>query len=344
MPNAAPSLNETLRLAALEELGILYTPLENQFDKITRSLCRMFDMPIAYISLIDSDTQWIKSSQGLDLITAPRSTSICAHTLLAKERIVCEDLTLDDRFKDNEYVTSGMKLRFYTGFALKIRGQNVGTICILDVKPRIFSEADQAAMRDLVSWAQTEISLTQLSEVQIKLITELDQAQRDAQIDNQTGLWNQGAIKDVLQRAHHRHLVTQKPYSLMMVDIDNFKAVNDTHGHLFGDQVIATIASEIKQSVRPTDTIGRYGGDEFLIILETCDYLRAKELSARLLQKIQQLRVTYKETSITTSVSIGFTSTDMITIDSAECVLESADKALYKAKGDGRNCAKGLTL
>ena len=144
----------------------------------------------------------------------------------------------NDRFKDNEYVTSGMKLRFYTGFALKIRGQNVGTICILDVKPRIFSEADQAAMRDLVSWAQTEISLTQLSEVQIKLITELDQAQRDAQIDNQTGLWNQGAIKDVLQRAHHRHLLTQKPYSLMMVDIDNFKAVNDTHGHLFGDQVI----------------------------------------------------------------------------------------------------------
>jgi GAF domain-containing protein len=130
MPNAAQSPNETLRLAALEELGILYTPLENRFDKITRSLCRMFDMPIAYISLIDRDTQWIKSSQGLDLITAPRSTSICAHTLLVDERIICKDLTLDDRFKDNEYVTSGLKLRFYAGFALKIRGQNVGTMCI----------------------------------------------------------------------------------------------------------------------------------------------------------------------------------------------------------------------
>lgn len=343
MPNAATSPNETLRLAALEELGILYTPLENRFDKITRSLCRMFDMPIAYISLIDRDTQWIKSSQGLDLITTPRSTSICAHTLLVDESIICEDLTLDDRFKDNEYVTSGLKLRFYAGFALKIRGQNVGTMCILDVKPRVFSEADQAAMKDLASWAQTEISLTQLSEVQIKLITELDQAQREAQIDNQTGLWNQGAIKDVLQRAHHRHLLTQKPYSLMMVDIDNFKAINDTHGHIFGDQVIATVADEIKKSVRPSDTIGRYGGDEFLIILENCPYLRAKELSARLLNKIQQLKVTYKGTSITTSVSIGFTSTDEITIDSAECLLESADKALYKAKEEGRNCAKGST-
>ena len=80
MPNAATSPNETLRLAALEELGILYTPLENRFDKITRSLCRMFDMPIAYISLIDRDTQWIKSSKGLDLITTPRSASICANT------------------------------------------------------------------------------------------------------------------------------------------------------------------------------------------------------------------------------------------------------------------------
>ena len=341
MPDAIIPKNEQLRLDALDELGILYTPLEDRFDKITRALCRMFYMPIAYVSLIDSDTQWIKSSQGLDIITTSRSTSICSHTLLADESIICEDLSQDERFKDNPFVTTGLKIRFYAGFALKSRGQNIGTLCLIDDKPRKFNNEDIATMRDLTSWAQTEINLTQLSEVQIQLIAELDQAQKDAKIDCLTNLWNQGAIKDVLQRAHHRHLLTQKPYSLMMVDIDNFKQINDTYGHPFGDQVITAVADELKQSIRPTDAIGRYGGDEFLIILENCPHQRAEELSFRILQRSHRLSVVNNNEEVDTTMSIGFASTDNILIDDPEHLLECADKALYSAKQEGRNCAKG---
>jgi diguanylate cyclase (GGDEF)-like protein len=341
MPAADIPKNEQQRLAALDELGILYTPLEDRLDKITRTLCRIFYMPIAYVSLIDKDTQWIKSSAGLDLINTPRSTSICSHTLLADEYIVCEDLTQDDRFKDNPFVTTGLKVRFYAGFALKSQGQTIGTLCMADDKPRKFNNEDIATMRDLVSWAQTEISLTQLGEVQIQLITELDQAQKDAKVDDLTGLWNQGAIKEVLQRAHHRHLITQQPYSLMMIDIDNFKQINDTYGHLFGDQVITAIAGELKKSIRPTDTIGRYGGDEFLIILENCKHKRAEELGERLLHHSQQLTIINNNEEVNTSISIGFASTDTISVDDPKNLLESADKALYSAKQDGRNCARG---
>lgn len=341
MPAADIPKSEQQRLAALDELGILYTPLEDRFDKITRTLCRIFYMPIAYVSLIDKDTQWIKSSQGLDLINTPRSTSICTHTLLADEYIVCEDLTQDDRFKDNPFVTSGLKIRFYAGFALKSRGQTIGTLCLADDKPRKFNNEDIATMRDMVSWAQTEISLTQLGEVQIQLITELDQAQKDAKVDDLTGLWNQGAIKEVLQRAHHRHLITQQPYSLMMIDIDNFKQINDTYGHLFGDQVITAIAAELKKSIRPSDTIGRYGGDEFLIILENCNHKRAEELGERLLHHSHQLTIINNNEEVNTSISIGFASTDTISVDDPNSLLESADKALYSAKQDGRNCARG---
>ena len=341
MPAADIPKSEQQRLAALDELGILYTPLEDRFDKITRTLCRIFYMPIAYVSLIDKDTQWIKSSQGLDLINTPRSTSICTHTLLADEYIVCEDLTQDDRFKDNPFVTSGLKIRFYAGFALKSRGQTIGTLCLADDKPRKFNNEDIATMRDMVSWAQTEISLTQLGEVQIQLITELDQAQKDAKVDDLTGLWNQGAIKEVLQRAHHRHLITQQPYSLMMIDIDNFKQINDTYGHLFGDQVITAIAAELKKSIRPSDTIGRYGGDEFLIILENCNHKRAEELGERLLHHSHQLTIINNNEEVNTSISIGFASTNTISVDDPNSLLESADKALYSAKQDGRNCARG---
>jgi diguanylate cyclase (GGDEF)-like protein len=341
MPNALIPENEKERLKALDKLGILYTPLEDRFDKITRTICRMFDMPIAYVSLIDSDTQWIKSSQGLDLISTPRNISFCAHTLLVDECIIAEDLTQDDRFKDSPVVTSGLKARFYAGFALKSRGQNIGTLCMLDDKPRSFSNEDIATMRDLASWAQTEINLTQLGEIQIQLITDLDQAQRDAKIDDLTGVWNQGALKEVLQRAHHRHLITEQPYSLMMIDIDNFKQINDTQGHPFGDQVLTAIAAELKKSIRPTDTLGRYGGDEFLIILENCNHQRATELSQRLLHHSHQLTIINNNEQVNTNISIGFASNDRTGVDDSESLLERADKALYKAKEEGRNCARG---
>lgn len=341
MPAANFPDNEQQRLDALDELGILYTPLESRFDRITRTICRIFYMPIAYVSLIDKDTLWIKSVQGLDLIDTPRNTSICAHTLLVDEYIICEDLTLDERFKDNPFVVDGLKLRFYAGFTLKSRGQNVGTLCMVDDKPRKFSQEDIATMRDLVSWAQTEVNLTQLGEVQVQLITELDQAQRDAKTDGLTGLWNQAAIKDILQRAHHRHLITQQPYSIMMIDIDNFKNINDNHGHQFGDHVLRAVASELKTSLRPSDAIGRYGGDEFLIILENCPHARVEELSQRVLHHNHQLTIINNNEKVASTISIGFAATDQIQVDSSEALLEHADKGLYQAKQDGRDCAKG---
>jgi diguanylate cyclase (GGDEF)-like protein len=341
MPNAAIPKNEKERLEALNELGILYAPLEDRFDKITRTLCRLFYIPIAYVSLIDRETQWIKSIQGLDLIDIPRSTSICSHTLLVDECITSEDLTQDDRFKDSPLVTSGLKLRFYAGFALKNRGQNIGTMCMIDDKPRKFSNEDIATMRDIASWAQTEINLTKLNEVQIQLISDLDQAQRDAKIDGLTDLWNQAAIKDVLIRAHHRHLLTEKPYTLMMIDIDNFKVINDSYGHPFGDQIIQSVAASLRTSLRPDDAIGRYGGDEFLVILEKCPHRRAEELAQRLLSHIHGLTFVSKGEGINCSISIGLASTDYIKLDSPEALLEYADQSLYLAKESGRDCARG---
>ncbi|MEH6447979.1 MAG: sensor domain-containing diguanylate cyclase [Oleispira sp.] len=341
MPAANMTDNEQQRLDALTELGILYTPLESRFDRITRTICRIFYMPIAYISLIDKETQWIKSVQGLDLIDSPRNTSICAHTLLVDEYIICEDLTQDDRFKDNPFVVEGLKLRFYAGFTLKSRGQNVGTLCVIDDKPRKFSQEDIATMRDLVFWAQTEVNLTQLSDVQVQLITELDQAQRDAKIDGLTNLWNQVTIKDILRRAHHRHLLKEHPYTLMMVDIDNFKAINDNHGHPFGDQIIQSVADSLRTSLRPSDAIGRYGGDEFLVILENCPHKRAEELAQRLLSHIHGLTFISKGEKVNCSISIGLASTDHIELDSPEALLEHADQSLYLAKQSGRDCARG---
>jgi diguanylate cyclase (GGDEF)-like protein len=341
MPSAPIPENEQQRLDALNELGILYTPLEDRFDRITRTICRLFDVPIAYISFIDADTQWIKSIQGLDMIDSSRSTSLCAHTLLVDEYIVCEDLTQDARFSDSPLVTEGLELRFYVGFALKSRGLNIGTLCMVDTKTRKFGAEDIEAMRDLCIWAQTEVNLTQLSEVQVQLITDLDQAQQEAKLDGLTGLWNQITAKDILRRAYHRHLLTLHPLTAMMVDIDNFKQINDQYGHPFGDRVIQQISKVLRTSLRPSDAIGRYGGDEFLVILENCPFDRAEELSRRILEHINERTFDNKGQAVSISISIGLSATNRSEIDSSEQLLEAADKGLYEAKGSGRNCARG---
>ncbi len=340
MPEALIPANEQQRLNALNELGIIYTPLEERLDRITRTLCRVFNVPFAHISLIDSDTQWFKSTQGFELINSERSTSFCSHTLLMDEYLVCEDLSQDERFKDLISVTQTPKFRFYVGFLLKSRGKNIGTLCIEDIKTRSFSQEDVSSMRDIAHWAQTELHLTQLSEVQVQLITELDQAQKEAKIDGLTELWNQVTIKDILRRAHHRHLLQQMPYSIMMVDIDNFKSINDTHGHPFGDQIIRAIADDLRTTLRPTDAVGRYGGDEFLIILENCPHHRAEELSQRILAHNNGLTFISKGEKVNCTISIGLASTDNIEIDGPDKLLEYADQHLYQAKESGRNCAK----
>jgi diguanylate cyclase (GGDEF)-like protein len=341
MPEALIPADEQQRLDALNELGILYTPLADRLDRITRTLCGIFNVPFAHISLMDSDTQWFKSTQGFEIINTERKQSLCSHTLLAEEYLVCEDLAEDERFRDLVSVTQEPKFRFYASFVLKSRGQNIGTLCIEDLKPRSFSQDEIASMRDITSWAQTEIHLTQLSEVQVQLITELDQAQQKAKLDGLTGLWNQGAIKDILQRAHHRHLITQKPYTLMMVDIDNFKSINDTYGHPFGDQVISAIAQELKASLRPSDAVGRYGGDEFLIILENCPHPRAEELGQRILHHSRQLTMINKGGKVNFTISMGIASTDYLDVNNHQTLLEHADQSLYQAKESGRNCARG---
>ena len=337
MTIAAHPEQEQLRLEALQALDILYLPLEERFDRITRTLCTIFDMPFAYLSLIDEDTQWFKSIQGVDLLSTPRSDSLCQHTLLEEELLICPDTLQDPRFADNPFVTNPPHARFYAGYLLKSRGQSVGTLCIGDVRPRNFSEEDINTLRDIASWAQTELHLTQLTDTQIELIGELDEAYQQARIDSLTRLWNQGCIKQILHRAFQRHLLNLTPMSVLMLDADHFKSVNDRYGHAAGDKVLQSIATTLRQCLRPEDAIGRYGGEEFMVVLDDCDTRRATELAGRILKRVRELRFADIDASLQVTISIGIAGSDARGLESESDLMDLADQALYRAKGNGRD-------
>ena len=146
--------NEDDRLSALRQLLILETSQEERFDRIAAFAADEFDVPIALVSLVDSERTWFKSHVGLDLREAPRDISFCGHAILQDEPFVIPDATQDVRFADNPHVAQEPHVRFYAGICLKLpTGQNVGTLCLFDFKPRDMDRVSLAilsTLRDLV--------------------------------------------------------------------------------------------------------------------------------------------------------------------------------------------------
>ena len=152
--------NETERLSALRRLRLLDTPPDPHFDAITKAAAKRFDVPIALVSLVDSDRQWFKSACGLDAAGTPRDQAFCTFVLMSDEVMVVEDATADVRFQSNPLVLGEPHIRFYAGAPLAW-GEDIrlGTLCIIDCKPRAMSQADiqdLARLADMVSgeiWA-----------------------------------------------------------------------------------------------------------------------------------------------------------------------------------------------
>ncbi|PSB50903.1 GAF domain-containing protein, partial [Chamaesiphon polymorphus] len=128
--------NEPERLAALHRYQILDTPAEAAFDRITALAVRLFEKPIALISLVDESRAWFKSSIGFGAPEVPRNDALCNVAVLTDELLIVPDTRLDDRFTCNPFVQSDVATRFYAGAPLLDRdGFNLGTLCLLDTVP-----------------------------------------------------------------------------------------------------------------------------------------------------------------------------------------------------------------
>lgn len=156
-PAPRPADEET-RLAALHELEILDTEPEDRFDRYTRIATALFQVPIALVSLVDSNRQWLKSKQGIEVDETPRDAAFCAHAILDNEVFVVRDALRDERFADNPMVTSTPNIRFYAGVPLTLAdGSRVGTLCIEDNRPRDLNAQQMQLLRDLGRLVESEL-------------------------------------------------------------------------------------------------------------------------------------------------------------------------------------------
>jgi diguanylate cyclase (GGDEF)-like protein len=199
-----------------------------------------------------------------------------------------------------------------------------------DYLTKPFNQRDlQARLR--VGW--------RILDLQDGLIRAGEQLRFQATHDALTGIWNRAALLDLLQREIERARRSRSSTGLLMLDLDHFKKINDTYGHLTGDVVLREVALRVTQVVRSYDFVGRYGGEEFLVVLPDCDANNALQSAERIRTAIAAQPILASSTEIPVTVSLGATAAMFSTPSESEKMLATADTALYQAKNAGRNCA-----
>jgi diguanylate cyclase (GGDEF)-like protein len=281
--------------------------------------------------------------RGVDLVRLKRLQK--AHLLSLGSRFH-EPAYFEERLRVGlAHARAGVPLGLYAG------ANSVLQQLILDrVPPEI--RAVEADYRPLVSFLMkiTALDMSLASdtyhlskvarlESSLQALRHADKAlRRKVQTDALTGAASHSGVLATLKRALHAAQRGHTPLCVAMADLDFFKKVNDAHGHLVGDEVLHDVTARMRSSVRDLDTVGRYGGEEFLIIFENAQLAAAKSILERVRRHVSQSPIKVRDLEIRVTLSLGLAAARKS--DAVESLIGRADAALYAAKAAGRNCVR----
>lgn len=307
--------DEDARIAELRSLLILDSSPEERFDRITRVAKQLFNVPIALVSLIDSDRQWFKSCIGLDVSETGRDISFCGHAILGDDVFIVENTLKDFRFSDNPLVLGGPEIRFYAGSPIEMpSGHKLGTLCIISPEAREFSPDQKALLQDL-----SEIVISELV------------SQQAAVQDSLTGILNRRGFEMLAQKTMANCARYGWKSTLVFLDLNKFKEINDTHGHKEGDQALANFSNLLSHIVRESDIVARLGGDEFVIMLMNSDEFKARYKVECLMKRINEHNSVVDQ-PYELSASYGIVEYKPDLHKNLEDLISAADQLMYKNK------------
>ncbi len=237
--------------------------------------------------------------------------------------LVIPDVTLYPAWVD---LSGDHQIRSYLGSPIKIKGKVAGFLTLESVQPGFYNQDHVDKLQSFVDLAGTAIENANLQR----------ETQKMAISDELTGLFNRRGLMDLGRREVDRARRFHHPLSAAIMDLDNFKSINDTYGHVAGDQMLNQIADCCRASFREIDIIGRYGGDEIVVLLIENDIDQAYQIADRFRQSIASRVFRTEAGNLTTTVSIGIAAMSDQTENLTQ-LIDQADRALYLAKEAGRN-------
>jgi diguanylate cyclase (GGDEF)-like protein len=258
--------------------------------------------------------------------------------LAAGQLTVFEDTHREAAIKQHALVTTGPRFRFYAGVPIMDENEELcGTFCIFDQKPRRFPAPDRATLMDLAALTQREIAGERMKSIHSSLTAKLGIARRESMMDPLTRLWNRRGASVLLKAAMDDGREQQSSIGIAILDLDNFKHINDTYGHQVGDEVLRKSALRLIQSVRSDDAVCRIGGDEFLLIMKDCDSDTARATTERIRRQLVEGPIPTRQGEITVSTSVGYAIRNGTEGESVDELIDRADQALLKSKSLGRD-------
>lgn len=306
------------RQQAVDRLQVFGTTKEKPFERIADLVQTTLDVPICAVSLIDHDRQWFRASRGLGVDQTPRSVAFCDHTIRADEPLIVEDALLDHRFAENPLVLGEPFIRSYLGIPLKMPdGYMVGSLCVIDQRPRVFLLSEIEILKSFAGLVAGELELRMI-----------------AAVDGLTKALSRTAWIRQVEAEIDRSTREGLSLSIVMLDLDHFKRVNDNYGHDVGDLVLTRTTAAIREVLRKHDLCGRLGGEEFVVCLTNASAEAGMELAERMRIKIGNLQFS-EQAGLSCSASFGVAT--LKPNENLDQLLKRADDALYKAKNQGRD-------
>ncbi|MFM8525048.1 MAG: GGDEF domain-containing protein [Cyanobacteriota bacterium] len=319
-PDFPIPVDEPQRLRDLERHGLEGIAPNPFLRRIVDLASDILDMPIALVSLVDERRQWFFARAGLDATETPRNMAFCAHAIAGDSVLVVPDALEDPRFNTNPLVLEPPHIRFYAGAPLRsLEGHNLGTLCVIDRRPRQFSERQVRQLDALAVLAMRELEWHHVS-----LLCPI------------TGLHGRTMFFKLGDKELARAREQGRPLSLVNLDIDNFRQVNNRWGHPAGDRVLHDFCQLARTQLGPDDLLARIGDEEFGLLLVDRDDRSAVSLAEALRERAAAMPGIYSGSDYHLRLSGGATalaSRDRTFSD----LFYRADQALYLAKGNGRD-------
>ncbi|HVY52471.1 MAG TPA: sensor domain-containing diguanylate cyclase [Devosia sp.] len=313
--------DEEGRLAALRRYDLSDTLDRGPTQNVVDLLQDVLQVPGAAITLLDAETEWLRALRGADLASIPRRHGFCEETIRQYGAISVPDARDDGRFAASPLVAGAPNIRAYVGAPLSTpEGYNIGALWAFDVQPRQFSERELRLVEKLA-----------------RLVIEYLELRQIARQDPMTGALTRGGFLAEVEKDFQRSVRYDRPSALVMIDVDNFRAINDRYGHPAGDAVLVSIAAACMGTMRRSDVFGRVGGGEFGLLLPETEPEEAAGAAERIRRIVEETIVEAGgDASIKATISLGVAPIPPAAEGAAAWISE-ADIALYEAKQFGRN-------
>lgn len=316
--------------------SISHDDLTQQVARLRRIGKRLFEVANCVITLDGISSHFPVGERSIPAL----EEAFCSSMTAPEGMRVVSDTRDDANLSKHRAVAGAPYVRFYVAHAIQNDQQaTIGCVHLLGYAARAFSEEERQLLLDLVALIEREMRFNAMNASQIDLIKKNRSLRRESLVDSVIGTWNRVAITRMLATETERCYNEEKPLSVVLVDLDSHKQICDQHGLPAADNILLKFTSRLRSCIRPSDALGRYEGETFMIVLPGASATTVKIVAERIRQVVMNQPEYIAEQEIKLVASVGTVSTDLFPQATIDDLITQADLAQRKAKKAGPNRA-----